>query len=206
MTGNAVPIISTAADFTGSIVLGPNRFYQPSVARTPQTISCAGNADIYCDDAAFGLNFPSALTGITGGIVHFGYRHILQAFNLLGQSLAAGTTTPLKFQALDNSGDKAHFAAGYSTSTGVFTVPAGGFRDVTVTASFVLGTLSSGQLLIIVNGAARQGSYVNVYGNATAGVGPMNAGDTLSVTLLYLGAVVAAGSNNWDSMSIFAAR
>jgi len=205
MMGNTVPIISTAADFTGSIICGPNRFYS-SVVRTPQTISCAGNADIYCDDAAFGLNFPSTLTGITGGIVHFSHRHILHAFNLVGQALAASSATALKFQALDNSGDKAHFASGYSTTTGVFTVPVGGLKEVLVSATFGLAAVTNGQLIVMVNGASRQGSYVNVYGNTMASLGPLNAGDTISVSLMNLTGATPAGSNAWDTLSIYAAR
>ena len=206
MTGNAVALISTASDFSGSIVMGPNRFYQPSLMRTPQTMLCGAATEIWCDDAAFGMNFPPTLTGITGGIVHFSYRHILHAFNLVGQALAASSATALKFQALDNSGDKAHFASGYSTTTGVFTVPVGGLKEVLVSATFGLAAVTNGQLIVMVNGASRQGSYVNVYGNTMASLGPLNAGDTISVSLMNLTGATPAGSNAWDTLSIYAAR
>jgi hypothetical protein len=206
VTGNSTPVVAAAADFTGLVAFGPCGIYQPTTARTQPTIACSGNADVHCHEGAFGLNFPSALTGISGGVRHFSYRQIINAFNLVGQAIPGSTTTALKYQALDNSGDRSSFASCYSTTTGIFTVPAGGFTSVFVTASFTLGALTNAQLVIFVNGVARNGAVMNVYGNVSASLGPMSAGDTIAIRVVNVGGATGAGSLAYDQMCIFASN
>lgn len=133
---NAFAMIQVAStDYHGSIVVQDCNFYSGSVRSQQNVLSSSDTCNIYVDEHSFGRNYVQGLQGIFGGIAHFDWRTILIASNCNSQSIPATTNTTLKFQSIVNQGDLSHFANDYSTSTGIFTVPAGGFAEVEVFGS-----------------------------------------------------------------------
>lgn len=124
--------IKASADFPGDIiVLFPNFWFQGT--RTSPNIECLGNlAHVYIIGANFGGGFISPLAGVSGGILHFERRDILQAYDLPASALSSGV---LKFQSVVTGGDLSRWQSLYSSSTGGFTVPPGGLREIRIFAS-----------------------------------------------------------------------
>lgn len=122
--------IQTAPEFTGKIVVDKTCYFHSSVPRTQPTVSCLGGADVYLDEGISQEgDFREGINGISGGIAHFPTQKILEARGLNGQIVNAGASETLIFPGVDSVKFSRHFA-NYNASTGVFTVPLGGLKDV----------------------------------------------------------------------------
>lgn len=204
---NSFSFIQTDADFEGKVIVKNNDFYA-GTARTQMNIEC-GNSDaqVYCDDFSFGSNFVQGLAGISGGTAHFTQRQILSVTNLNGQSLPNTTQTDLKYTSVSTSGDLARFSSGYSSATGIFTVPAGGLKNVQILAQMNLAGLSTSELYVKINGnIAGVLSPINPSTQIHHYVQSLAAGDTIKITLNCLDGALTADSDSADYFSIFASN
>ncbi len=165
------------------VIDNPN-FWKSGAVRTQPNIYAVGSPCEITVNGPFGPGFPSGLGAIQGGRVNFSRREIIRAIGLNGQSFPSASFTVAKFQTEDTNGDKPRFAASYSPSTGIFTVPDGGLEDVVVTASLRMTGATTGVARLVVNSsevlrvAPFQGSS-----NFTHSLGTLTAGATLYVDL-----------------------
>jgi hypothetical protein len=207
-SGNFASMVQVATDFSGSIVFSNNNFYAGSV-RTLGNINAVGNTlcNIYCDAQSFGYNFIQGLVAIQGGIVHFDKRVIWNVEDCNGEALPLNTPTTLIWTATTNTQDTQRFIPNYSYSTGIFTVPAGGLKSVTITAT--LRTSQSNQPLslnVLGNGS------VIAYGSAglsgfvrqTFDLGDLAAGTTLAVQATQGGIASVTNGGQYEDMIISA--
>jgi len=206
-TQNLQPLFITDAQYTGRLAFSANDF-TCTTTRTQPNIQCLGACNVYCDDMSFSTGFLSALAGISGGIVHFTYRMILAAANLAGQFFPASTETTMKFQSLNNTGDLAKFAADYSLSTGIFTAPIGGLKNIRVEAqlSSMLNT-DTGIMHVTVNGTQLGiGTLAVGIGKVSYSIPQLNAGDQVITSFFNTAGSQNAGSSSADWMQIFASN
>jgi hypothetical protein len=151
VAGDAGPFIKVADDsgFTGDIIVELPNFWFPGVRSSPN-IDCGNNAcHVILRSENFGGGFLPPLAGVVGGILHFDRQVILQAYDLPAVSLAAGV---LKFQSTVAGGNLARWNSLYSPSTGGFTVPLGGFKEIRIVAS-LNATGVTGNLVVKKNGS-----------------------------------------------------
>jgi hypothetical protein len=166
-SGNFFAFVQSAADFTGKIKVGGGCNFYAGPVRSQPNILANGNADIYCDDDAFGKNFLAGLSGITGGIVHFSKREILRALNCSGQSIPAATATTLKWQSPITGTDRNRFLENYSVLTGIFTVPTGGLKSVSLSGTY----RTSQPTDVIQTEIYADGGYVGSFFTSMGGAG-----------------------------------
>ena len=210
---NSFPMVVIGNDYPGSIVFTNNNFYC-SASRTLVNINAAANTicNIYCDEQSFGYNFLQGLYSIQGGNLHFTRRMILQVSNCNGQSLPSGTQTTLVWTSFLNTGDTQRFASNYSTSTGIFTVPAGGLKSVAL--NFVVRTTQPTYILsssILINGSSA-GYIPTMMGGANNGgflraeieIGDLTAGTTIAVGVTQTGITSATNAGVYENMTIIA--
>jgi hypothetical protein len=188
-SGNSFAFIDLGANFTGKVVVGAGSDFYAGSARSFANVSAAAACNIYVDDDAFGTNFVQGLQGITGGIVHFSQRQILFVNDTSSQALSAGgTMTPLKFQTVVSTQDTSRFNSGYATGTGLFTVPAGGLRNVIVMGTLRVNTNPQLVIAVSINGSERFYAPPTIAGagsdnivTITTLLGDISAGTTLSI-------------------------
>ena len=211
-SANAFQMVQISADYTGSILFNNNNFYCGSV-RTLGNIAASGNlCNIYCDEQSFGYNFVQGLVAISGGIAHFTRRMIFEVGNCNSQSLPSGIATTLIWTAATNTGDTQRFIGNYSTSTGIFTVPAGGLKSVAV--NFVIRTTQPTYPLnaaILINGSpidfiptmiggANNGGWLR----SSVELGDLTAGTTIAVQAQQIGIASATNGGQYENMIIVA--
>lgn len=204
---NSAPLIQTAADFTGRVSLGLNNFFS-SVSRTQPNVQCANNTtQVSVNRHSFGRGFIQNLTGIIGGTLRFDRRLVLNATNLNGQALPNATQTTLIFTGKDLTGDLGRFADAYSTSTGIFTVPAGGLKDVEVKVQFTATGLTNGEVYLQVDGTTVGLAKANVYQSASFAVSSLNAGQQIKAVCFNIASgAVTAGSGATQYLTITASN
>jgi hypothetical protein len=205
--------IQTAADYTGAVVVDDTCDFRCGVSRTNATATFAGSVVAKISDLAFGTGFIPGLKGLTGGIAKFGPRNILIARNCSSQALTASTPTILKWQSLTNNEDTTRFAANYSTSTGVFTVPTGGLKSIVVHGAIRTDhPLVQMSLQAFVNGTLAAASTIpaNASGDgvvtATFNLGDLSAGDTIDLRALTASASVVTNYGTNEYMIVSASR
>ena len=208
--GNFAPLVVIDADYSGSIVFSNNNFYA-GVARTLGNIDAgsSGNTicNIYCDAQSFGYNFVQGLIAISGGIVHFDKRVIINVANCNGETLPLNTPTTLIWTSATNTQDTQRFNANYSTSTGLFTVPTGGLKSVTITA-VVRSTQPTQPLSInvIANGSvfAYGSAGLSSFVRQTFDLGDIAAGVTLGIQATQGGIASVTNGGQYENMIISA--
>lgn len=191
---------STDNAFPGTIKIDESNKFFCTVARSQANVNCSGTAcHIYVDDSAFGTNFVQGLSGLVGGVVHFRRRKILDTQNTNSQSFVNATATTVVYTVNNSDINTARFTGQYSTSTGVFTVPAGGLLDVEVFATLHT-TLPANplDLQVQVNGSQRTpwptsmgGASCNGWVGGHTMIGNLNAGDLVKIV-----ATQSGGSNS----------
>ena len=183
-SGNSFHLVETASDFTGKVIIKNNNFHAP-VYRTQPNVVAYGRADIYMDDYGFGVNFAKGLSSAQGGILHFTNRVIWRASNSNNQALIAGQDTTVVFKNYTATDDTNRYYANYSFSTGIFTVPIGGLKDVNV--KFMLRTNQPAHpvgAFIYVNGVFFGFNPISYNGGTVSGdilLGNLPEGTTIEV-------------------------
>lgn len=196
---DVAPFISTSADFDGEIIVERSRFIFPGTRTQPNVAAAGTKTDIHVDDTGFGPGFADPIAGSVGGVLHYGTRQILAVNNLNGQAIASGSTT-LRYRGLDNAGNRNRFASAFDAATGTFTVPAGGLRDMRITATAQLG----GSGTMYVNKTDGSGNTAQVaaagYSNGTASIvydaNDVAAGEKYSI-LIGTGSATTAGTPDY---------
>lgn len=202
--------IQASTSFSGKIVIDKTcDFHRGSVKSSPTVTAPGSNCDIYIDDAAFDSNFPTMFNAVSGGILHYSHRNIFTATNLMGQNLPASSATILKFKNIEPIDGNAYYYNCYSANTGVFTVPAGGLKSVTihVEADFLAARPNS-EFIVLKNGAIQIGR-VGVYGRYTSNtfyLGDLPAGTTIALRFQNMDTSFSVGSTYTDYMTISAAN
>lgn len=203
-TQDAFAFVETDANFLGRLRFKANNFFN-TAARTNQNITCGGLCDVFCDEESFGKNFKSSLAGITGGIVHFPHRMVLNVNNLNGQTINNGSATDLKFTAIVTAGDMARFSSNYSAATGIFTVPSGGLKNVTIGTQLLKAGLT-GEWYVQINGVSQGVRTLGTYNYNSYSIDSLVAGDTIKIVTLNTGGVLTAASATTDWFQIFASN
>lgn len=127
---------SSLADYAGSIhtdnmsLYAPNQRVQPNISAGPLT-------HVYYDERGFGHNFVKGLQAVSGGILHFTQRPVATLKNSNGQTL---NTTPNVVIWTDPDFNEDTYRWQSCISSGVFTVPAGGLKNVRVDAILRINT------------------------------------------------------------------
>lgn len=188
-TQNITPWIeSTDGTFTGEIRIDKSNKFFCTTSRTVATIACAGNVNVYVDDGVFGTGFVQGLSGIVGGIVHFGKRRIIEVRNTNNQVFPNSTQTTVKWTQYISTIDTARFVACYDATTGKIKVPAGGLKDIEICAMvfFASFTANTVPVDIYVNGQQRA-RFVTTnyqwYGGGFMPIGDLVEGDEIEVRL-----------------------
>jgi hypothetical protein len=188
-SGNLFTFVELGTGFTGKVIIGSGCDFYAGTSRTFANVNANANCHIHVDDDAFGTNFVQGLQGITGGIVHFTQRQVLSVNDTNNQALAAaGAMTPLLFQTIVSTQDTSRFNSGYATGTGLFTVPAGGLRNVMVMGTLRVNTNPQLVIAVSINGSERfyapptvSGSGADNIVTITTLLGDISAGTTLSI-------------------------
>jgi len=149
-----------------------------------------------------------ALQGIGGaGIPHFSHRMILDASDLAGQALPNAAQTTLKWQSLNNTGDLARFASGYSAATGIFAAPLGGLKNVQILCQLVLAGLTNAEMYIEINNVVRGWVNWNKFGQASLCIPALVQGDQIKVVLFNTSSgPQTAAAGVLDFLQIFASN
>jgi hypothetical protein len=136
----------------------------------------------------------------------------LQVSNCNGQSLPADTLTTLIWTSLNNTQDTQRFSSNYSTSTGIFTVPAGGLKSVAI--NFVFRTTQPTYQLnagILLNGSLVDYIPTMMGGSGNGGflraeveVGDLAAGTTIAIQAQQVGITSATNASQYENITIIA--
>lgn len=195
-----------AADFSGSVLVGDNGFFR-TTPKSSVNAGFFGAAKVRISDTAFDDHFVKGLAGISGGIALFDYQNIFEANNLSGVSMASGTSV-LGFASVPAAPENSHFYGDYNPSTGVFTVPLGGLKNVRVQVNFQNAQPNTGSALQVrVNGSIRASSAANsTYCSGSFELGNLVAGDLVVAQFLNAGASFSAVGGAQDRIVISARR
>lgn len=152
--------IDAAPDFAGMIQVKTNNFYAGK-QRNAFNVSCGPMATLDLNKSSFGTNFRDWMGGANGGKLLHSMETILVVSGSSETTYKVGVKTPLVFGLKANQAKYTRYGPCYNLLTGVFTVPEGGFSNLSIEASFIANPLS-GSLFIEVDGV--QTAYGNVGG------------------------------------------
>lgn len=205
---NGASMVYVGAGYLGNITFTNNNFYCP-VSRTLPNVQCVDAGPlVVVDSVSFKEGFIQGLQGLVGGTLKFDRRMIFYANNANGQAFSVGVPTVVKWTGVLTTEDTGRFNAQYSSSTGLFTVPAGGLKSVCVNA--VIRTSQSAQSLdisIYLNGSIAAGAPTSSVGGTqriVAELGDLAAGTTISVVLTQNGASSVSNFGSLENMTIIA--
>ncbi|MCP1112854.1 hypothetical protein M6B24_06345 [Enterobacter bugandensis] len=119
---------SSLADYAGSIHTDNMSLYAP-VQRIQPNIVAGPLTHVYYDERGFGTNFVKGLQAVSGGILHFTERPVAILKNANGQTLNTSLNTVIWTEPTFND-DTYRWQT--NISSGVFTVPTGGLKNVKV--------------------------------------------------------------------------
>lgn len=198
---------SPTAGFSGKVVVDASCHFRAPVLRTAQTAYFYGNCKWKIDDLAF-TNFKKGLGAVTGGIASFEDQQILEVANLNGKAANASTSFDLTFTAIPARDNNSRYASSYNTTTGEFTVPAGGLKSVRLQLCLALGGSArpNSEMNVLLNGTTLLGfiGCPSRYVNQTVECGDLAAGD--KITIKYYAIAPDAnfnfGSTNNDRLVI----
>ena len=169
------------SSYEGYLEVTSCNFYNflSAAVRTGYNISSASPlVRIKVDKGSFNRSFRNWLGGVSGGKVLHDMQPVANASGL-NATLGAGESV-LKFLNNVSTDELARYGGQYSPSTGLFTVPAGGFARLEVKASIV-GNTAVGDIYVKKNGVIVGFGNYNGKGNIDATLWNLVAGDTVGV-------------------------
>lgn len=202
--GPMIGVHSSAAEYAGRITTRNITLYSP-VTRAQLNIAAGDATVVDYDTAGFGKGFVDGLQAVQGGILKFTRQPVMRVYNTVSQAVSTSATV-LKFTTPQISNDMYRWRAQYSSSTGRFTVPAGGMKNVEVRSNIRVVS-GACQLDVYVNGALKTlKSPEGITPSVSVIVGDLAAGDYIDVR-----ATLASGSTNtnggdFESFTIIAER
>lgn len=198
------------SSFTGSVVITDTcYFHRTSPKPAGSYISGCAAAKVKIADAAFDSNFNVGLQAFrpTSQKPQYGHRRIFTATNLSGQSFPQSVATDMKFGSVVSTGENAFYYPAYNTTTGIFTVPAGGLKSVKVLLEFnAVAARPNSEVYLLIDGVTVGGvcGVPNKYVSQMFDVGDLDAGQTLKFRFTNLDAGFSVGSTNTDRFVISA--
>lgn len=210
---DAFPFLDMASDFSGRIEVASTNDFYCGVNRTKSTVVSNGPATINVASGAFGKGFIQGLAGINGGVVKFSFRELLRARSF-NNALIANTPQTLRAQGLVQTEDTSRFGGLYSSSTGKFTVPLGGLRNVVLDFSIRTDAPSAVLGFDIYIGENYVTSFPNYMGgpgnNGVGGgriaLGDLDGGQTLEIRATSSSNANCNGGTYLDRFSVWGAR
>jgi hypothetical protein len=185
--------------YAGYIQVQNCNFYS-NAPRTQFNVSSASSTTkIQTDKSSFNKDFMSWLDGVSGG-------KLLHELELIVSSYGINVTLPsgesiVKY--LNNGDSTLRYGPYYSTSTGLFTVPPGGFKTMVVDADAIGDSVVTGTMYIRQNGnIVSYGRYTGL-GTINATLQNLSAGDTVGV-YINQGASNAFDNGFYQRLSILA--
>lgn len=193
------------ADFSGKVVVEETcDFYAPAL-RIFDTAAMAGPAKISISSNAL-FNFKAGLGAFSGGILSFPHQEIFHADNLAGVTSSVAGTITLKFTNVPAGGNNLRFSANYNSATGIFTVPAGGLKNVQVFTQFTVGAPRPNSEVTILADSYPWGvqGLPSKYLSTVTAMGDLSEGAQIKVNLQNLDATFNFGSTTIDRIMISA--
>lgn len=185
--------------YAGHVQVTDCNFYS-NAPRTQYNISSASSSTkIDADASSFNQNFMNWLDGVSGGVLLHGQELIIDSYGI-NTTIGTGENV-VKF--LNSGGSTLRYGVYYSTSTGLLTVPNGGFTSLTVQANIIGASAVTGDMYIKLNGNVVGYGQYSSKGTLNVSLQNLNAGDTVGVYLNQ------SSSNTFDngfyqSLKIFA--
>lgn len=182
---------SSLNDYAGSIHTNNMSLYAP-VQRVQPNIFAGPLTHVYYDEKGFGTNFVKGLQAVSGGILHFSQRPVATLKNANGQTL---NTSPNVIIWTDPAFNEDTYRWQANVSSGVFTVPAGGLKNVKVDAIIRVNTGATVSLDIYVtpNGGTTSVRSLNLPRATTASVSAF-IGDLFEGDKIFAQAKLDAGT------------
>lgn len=208
--GPDLTCIETNGSFTGKISIDASNAFHRVTPITHGIVVAYGDSAPVCeiDDAAFDSKFPKGFSKYGGNAVPlFSHRRVCRAFNFNNQTITAGADNTLIWKASAASAAENNLPGLYSATTGKFTVPAGGLKDVFIQMAWNLsgaGVVASNNLSLLVQPS---GSSASVFTDApllttgrnqwTFALGNLNAGDVFWLVFTATGT-----GANWSTLAV----
>lgn len=193
------------ADFSGQVVVDDTNNFYANAVRSADTANFAGAADVKLSELAFDSNFKRGIYGIVGGVARFDFQQILQATNLNSQAITSGASSALKFSSVAATPINTRFSSAYNTTTGIFTVPAGGLKSVELSFCVSSAARPASEINVLIDGSFPVALIVHnsKYICASAPCGDLTAGQTIQVRYTNADAGTQTfGANIFDRMTI----
>lgn len=163
--------------YTGYIQVTDCNFYSGDVRTAYNISSASSTVKIKTDKSSFNKNFKNWLDGVFGGKLLHNQEVIVDSYGI-NTTLSSGESI-VKY--INAGGSSLRYGPNYSTSTGLFTVPSGGFKSITINAVAVGGSVVTGDIYIKQNGSiVAFGRYTGL-GTIVATLQNLAAGDTIGV-------------------------
>ena len=205
--------IQVADAFTGKINIDKSCKFHRTTAKGTSLVVASGGAYPTCDisDQAFDANFPKGFQKFNGTCVPmFEYRCLGVASNLNNQQFVAGNQADMHFISVDTSGlaDNGVMLEFYNKTTGVFTVPKGGLKDVRVQVQVYSGLVHSGSTIMAMSGGAPF-AYLDasaIWITGTMHLGNLVEGFQFTLRLQNGGATWTSLASNNDYFALYARR
>ncbi|RMA89638.1 MULTISPECIES: hypothetical protein [unclassified Enterobacter] len=199
---------SSITDYSGSIhtsnmsLYAPTQRIQPNIVAGPLT-------HVYYDERGFGTNFVKGLQAVSGGVLHFTERPVAILKNSNGQTLNTSLNTVLWTEPTFNDDT---YRWHDNISSGVFTVPTGGLKNVKVDCVIRVNTGAIISLDIFVtplNGSPIVRSLTMPKANATnvsAFLGDLSTGDKVFAQAKIDEGTAQTNGGALEMMVIYASR
>jgi len=207
--------IQVAGAFTGKVVIDKSCKFHRLTNKPSAMVIASENAYPKCDisDDAFDDNFPKGFQKYNGTCVpKFTYRRIGLVSNLSGQSIAGGgNQTDLRFQNIDSTAlqDNGMMIDNYVKTSGVFTVPKGGLKNVCLYVQWDVGSGHAGSTLYVMTNLTNPVAVINGDLRLITGfvqMGNLNEGTTISLRYQNGGSTFSSFSKNDDYFALFCSR
>ncbi|AUR83526.1 tailspike protein [Vibrio phage 1.036.O._10N.286.45.C3] len=202
---NDISIVCNDNDYAGVISLKDSNIYGFGGSRTAPAIDVGdSNAEVDLGRRFFRKPFfKSNLEEVVGGIMCLDNDLISRAESLSGQTITTAGDV-LKFQTILQTGRFDRFKNMYTPSTGILTVPKGGFTQMTIEVGISSNTFS-GVVRVLVNGVAKYNFYTSLRMDLSTTLYDLDEGDEVSVKV-EPSSSVTFGSLSTDYMQITATR
>ncbi len=200
--------IQGANDFSGQIVVTNTcKFF--NLSDRPFATVGAPNAEVFLEDGFSDGTFREGLHGITGGIPRYPSQQIFTAFSLGGQTFTQSQATDMIFASVPTTPNNTHYLTAYNATTGIFTVPSGGLKDVRIHIEFnsIAGRPNS-EITCIVDGVTPIGQSMSASRlvNSDFYLGDLVGGSTVSIRYTNLDVTWSAGANTVTDKIVMYAR
>lgn len=202
--GAMIGVHSSASDYAGTISTRDMSLYC-GVIRTQPNILAGNNTVVSYDPTGFGWQFVSGLQAVSGGILKFTRQPVMRVYNTAAQSIGTSATV-VKYTTPQTSDDMYRWQAQYSASTGRFTVPVGGLKNVEVRANLRVAT-GACQLDVYVNSTLKTlKSPEGVAPSVSVMLGDLAAGDYIDIRATMTSAPANTNGGDLEGFTIIAER